>query len=137
MTTTKKITEVQALAITLEVAEGVDVETACASAGFSAEEYTEKIKKMRDVREKKREKDPNAPKTKSKARIENEALAVQAAEAMAAHSGEGVGSKWVMEHVPYITSTQRVTSVMKVANELGLVESTKDEKGRALYLPIV
>ena len=137
MTTTKKITEAQALAIALATAKGEDMETACTDAGFTVEEYAEKIERMHETRTKKREKDPNAPKTKSKARIENEALAVQAAEAMAAHSGEGVGSKWVMEHVPYITSTQRVTSVMKVANELGLVESTKDEKGRALYLPIV
>lgn len=132
MATTKKITEVQALAITLEVAEGVDVETACANAGFSVEEYTEKIKKMRDVRAKKREKDPNAPKPKTKERIANEGLAKEAARVIAEH-GEPVGSKWVMEHVNYITSTQKVTSVMKVADELGLIVRGKDPKGNITY----
>lgn len=136
MATTKKITEAQALAIALAIANGEDVETACTEAGFTAEEYAGKIEKMHETRTKKREKDPNAPKPKTKERIANEGLAKEAARVIAEH-GEPVGSKWVMEHVNYITSTQKVTSVMKVANELGLIESTKDEKGRALYLPIV
>ena len=132
MATTKKITEAQALAIAIAIAKGEDMETLCTEAGFTVEEYAKKLVRMHETRTKKREKDPNAPKAKTKERIANEGLAKEAARVIAEH-GEPVGSKWVMEHVNYVTSTQKVTSVMKVADELGLIVRGKDSKGNITY----
>lgn len=133
MATTKKITEVQALEISFAIACGATVEDACNDAGFTVEEYRDKIERMKDTRAKKREKDPNAPKTKSKDRIQNEALAREVVDAMAKSGDEFVTSKWIMEHVNFITSTQKVTSVMQVANELGLAVKGDKIKGVITY----
>ena len=132
MATTKKITEAQALAIAIAIAKGEDMETLCTDAGFTVEEYVKKIEKMHETRTKKREKDPNAPKPKTKERIINEGLAKEAVRIIAEH-GEPVGSKWVTEHVNYVTSTQKAASVMKVADELGLIVRGKDPKGNITY----
>ncbi len=69
----------------------------------------------------------------TKARRENEKLAHEMAEAIAAH-GEPVTSKWVCEHVRFITTPQKCTAVGKVAIDLGLVEKTKE--GKAVYYSV-
>lgn len=64
--------------------------------------------------------------TVSKARIANEALARKIAELL---PSEGLGSKAITElGIPEVMSTQKAAAVMRVAEELNLVEKVKDGK---------
>ena len=64
--------------------------------------------------------------TVSKARIANESLARKIAEVLPA---EGLTSKGIVElGFPEVATTQKAVAVMRVAEELGLVERLKDGK---------
>jgi hypothetical protein len=62
----------------------------------------------------------------SKARVLNESLAVKIAKKLPA---EGLTSKGIVGlGVPEVTTTQKAVAVMRVAEEIGLVERVKDKK---------
>ena len=69
----------------------------------------------------------------SKARRDNERLAHEVAEAIAA-KGERVTSKWVTEHVRGILTPQKATAVAKVGIELGIL--TREKEGKAIYYDV-
>lgn len=132
MATTKKITEVQALNIATLMSEGKPIEEACAEIGFSVEEYRAKIKHIAKQRAAQYAKRP-AGKGKSKDRMNNEVLARAIADAIRKSGEEYVSSKWIMEHVNYISSTQKVTAIMAVAHDLGLAPAGIKIKGLSHY----
>ena len=62
----------------------------------------------------------------SKARLLNEGLAVKIAKQLPA---EGLSSKGIVElGIPEVATTQKAVAVMRVAEEVGLVERVKDKK---------
>lgn len=62
----------------------------------------------------------------SKARLLNEGLAVKIAKQLPA---EGLSSKGIVGlGIPEVATTQKAVAVMRVAEELGLVERVKDKK---------
>ena len=105
----KKMTRVEALNIALETVENT--------------EAREVLRKMVEQLSKPRKK-AEGP---SKARVQNEALAHQVADAIAA-KGEPVSTKWITEHVSGILTPQKATAVCRVALDLGLIERQKDGK---------
>lgn len=115
----KKMTRVEALNVVLEATRE----------GFEAEEMVEArkvIAKMVEQMSKPRKK-AEGP---SKARRDNERLAHEVAEAIAA-KGERVTSKWVTEHVRGILTPQKATAVAKVGIELGIL--TREKEGKSIY----
>lgn len=65
----------------------------------------------------------------SKARLLNEGLAVKIAKLLPA---EGLSSKGIVGlGIPEVATTQKAVAVMRVAEELGLVERVKDKKAIA------
>lgn len=112
----KKMTRVEALNVVLEATRE----------GFEAEEMMEArevLTKMVEQLSKPRKK-AEGP---SKARLQNEALAHQVADAIAT-KGEPVSTKWITEHVSGILTPQKATAVCRVALDLGLIERQKDGK---------
>ena len=114
----KKMTRVQALENAIEwIAEGAQ------GADTEMLETVEVLKKMVEQLQKPRKK-AEGP---SKARVQNDALAYQVADAIAA-KGEPVNTKWITEHVSGILTPQKATAVCRVALDLGLIERQKDGK---------
>lgn len=105
----KKMTRVEALNIALETVENAE----------AREVLTKMIEQLQKPRKK-----AEGP---SKARVQNEALAYQVADAIAA-KGEPVNTKWITEHVSGILTPQKATAVCRVALDLGLIERQKDGK---------
>lgn len=105
----KNMTRVEALSIAI---------TTCENA-----EAREVIAKMIEQLQKPRKK-PEGP---SKARRDNERLAHELANAIAA-KGEKVTPKWVTEHVRGILTPQKAVAVAKVGEELGILTKTKEGK---------
>lgn len=69
----------------------------------------------------------------SKARVANEGLAKKLAKLLPA---EGLGSKGIVGlGIPEVATTQKAAAVMRVAEELGLVEKVVDKKN-ITYKPI-
>jgi len=70
-----------------------------------------------------------APRKKSvsKARLANEHLAEKVRDAISAN-GDGVSSKWLVEHVEGIDTTQKAAAVARVAVELGYIHKNVDGK---------
>lgn len=69
----------------------------------------------------------------SKARLANEGLAVKIVKQLPA---EGLSSKGIVElGVPEVATTQKAVAVMRVAEEVGLVERVKDKK-TITYKPV-
>lgn len=69
----------------------------------------------------------------SKARVANESLAHKIAEML---PEKGATSKEIVGFgIPEVSTTQKAVAVMRVAEELGLVERVKDKK-TITYLPI-
>jgi len=69
----------------------------------------------------------------SKARLLNEGLAVKVAKQLPA---EGLSSKGIVElGIPEVATTQKAVAVMRVAEEVGLVERVKDKK-TITYKPV-
>ena len=108
----KKMTRVEALNIAIATCENED---ACAI-------LTKMVEQMQKPRKK-----AEGP---SKARRDNERLAHEVADAIAA-KGERVTSKWVTEHVRGILTPQKATAVAKVGIELGLL--TREKEGKAIF----
>lgn len=108
----KGMTRVEALSIAIATCEN--------------EEAREVIAKMIEQLQKPRKK-AEGP---SKARRDNERLAHEIADAIAA-KGERVTSKWVTEHVRGILTPQKATAVAKVGIELGIL--TREKDGKAVY----
>ena len=50
-----------------------------------------------------------------------------------AATGEPQGSRWIMEHVKYLTSTQAVTATMRTAVEHGWIEVIRTPNKPILY----
>ena len=71
-------------------------------------------------------------KTPTKAQLANFAMAKEAVAKMREH-GEPVSSKWIMENVRYVTSTQKVTAIMRIALDNGWVVKGEPVKGAARY----
>ena len=118
---TKKMTRKEALELMLEITRE----------GFEAEEVQEArevITKMIASIKKQSER----PRTTSKARIQNEKLADDLVGEMVGH-GEPVTTKWITEHVKFITTSQKATAVCKVAIEKGDIIRTVDEKKQVWY----
>ena len=69
----------------------------------------------------------------SKARRDNERLAHELADAIAA-KGEKVTPKWVTEHVRGILTPQKAVAVAKVGEELGIL--TKSKEGKVTYYDV-
>lgn len=88
--------------------------------GRPLEDAVEVLKKMHEQLNKPRKA------VVSKARLLNEGLAVKIAKKLPA---EGLTSKGIVGlGIPEITTTQKAVAVMRVAEELGLVERVKDKK---------
>lgn len=70
-----------------------------------------------------------APRKKSvsKARLANENLAAKVRDAISAN-GDGVTSKWLVEHIEGIDTTQKAAAVARVAVELGYIHKCVDGK---------
>lgn len=70
-----------------------------------------------------------APRKKSvsKARLANENLAAKMRDAISAN-GDGVTSKWLVEHIEGIDTTQKAAAVARVAVELGYIHKCVDGK---------
>ena len=114
----KKMTRVQALENVIEwIAEGAQ------GADTEMLETVEVLKKMVEQLQKPRKKAEGPSKT----RMQNEALAHQVADAIAA-KGEPVNTKWITEHVSGILTPQKATAVCRVALDLGLIERQKEGK---------
>lgn len=108
----KEMTRAQALVFAIEVIE--DHEGEC--------EALNVLRKMHAQVTKPRKKS-DAP---SKARIQNEALAAKAIEAM--EGQESVTTKWLCEHVNGLMTPQKCTAVMRLAVESGAVVRNKEGK---------
>lgn len=108
----KEMTRAQALVFAIEVIE--DHEGEC--------EALNVLRKMHAQVTKPRKKS-DAP---SKARIQNEALAAKAIEAM--EGQESVTTKWLCEHVNGLITPQKCTAVMRLAVESGAVVRNKEGK---------
>ena len=107
MSNTNTITRAQAIAIAIERTNDLP-------------EVNEVLVKMHEQLTKPRKA------TVSKARIANESLARKIAELLPA---EGLGSKAITElGIPEVMTTQKAAAVMRVAEELNLVEKVKDGK---------
>lgn len=105
----KKMTRVEALNIALETVENV--------------EAREVLKKMVEQLSKPRKKNEGP----SKAHRENEKLAAEMVAAIT-EKGEPVTSKWVCEHVRFITTPQKCTAVARIAIENGELVRIKEGK---------
>jgi len=78
------------------------------------------------------EKQSNRPKGTSKTRLENEKLADDLVGEMVAVD-HPVSTKWITEHVRYVTTPQKATAVCKVAVERGDIIRTVDDKKKVWY----
>ena len=94
------------------------------------EDLAEKLAHMAEVAAKPRK--SKEDKTPSKAQLANIAMAQEAVAKMREY-GEPVSSKWIMENVRYVTSTQKVTAIMRVALKNGWVVKGEPVKGAARY----
>ena len=132
MATTKKMTNAIALSIALEAAKGTDVVEACENAGFTMDEFTEKLERMHAMATKPRAK---GEKTLTKEQRQTLAMMDEAVNQMR-ELGEPVGTQWIMEHVQYCTSSQKATSLMQKAMQLNLVVKCDAVKGKVQYKAI-
>ena len=132
MATTKKMTNVIALAIALEAAKGADIVEACGNAGFSMDELAEKLERMHATATKPRAK---GEKTLTKEQRQTLVMVEDAVKQMR-ELGEPVGTQWIMEHVQYCTSSQKATSLMSKAMKLNLVVKCDAVKGKVQYKAI-
>ena len=78
------------------------------------------------------DKQANRPKGTSKARLINEKLADDLVGAMVAYDAP-VNTKWITEHVKFVTTSQKANAVVKVAIEKGDIVRTVDEKKHVWY----
>lgn len=114
MSNVKTITRAQAIAIAIERTNDLP-------------EVNEVLKKMHEQLTKPRKA------AVSKARVANEGLAKKLAKMLPA---EGIGSKAIVGlGLPEVATTQKAAAVMRVAEELGLVEKVVDKKN-ITYKPI-
>lgn len=114
MSNVKTITRAQAIAIAIERTNDLP-------------EVNEILKKMHEQLTKPRKA------AVSKARVANEGLAKKLAKLLPA---EGLGSKGIVGlGIPEVATTQKAAAVMRVAEELGLVEKVVDKKN-ITYKPI-
>lgn len=114
MSNVKTITRAQAIAIAIERTKDVP-------------EVNEVLVKMHAQLVK-----PRA-KAVSKARLANEGLAKKIAKMLPA---EGIGSKGIVGFgIPEVATTQKAAAVMRVAEEMGLVQKVVDKKN-VTYKPV-
>lgn len=113
------ITNAQALTAAVELATNAGMEDLAAKLAHMAE-IASKPRKGSDK------------KTPTKNQIANMEMAKEAVEKMRGF-GEPVSSKWVMENVRYVTSTQKATAIMGVAMAQGWVIKGESIKGSARY----
>lgn len=78
------------------------------------------------------EKQSNKPKTPSKTRLENEKLADDLVGEMVAID-KPVDTKWITEHVRFVTNSQKANAVVKIAIEKGDIVREMDEKKHVWY----
>ena len=78
------------------------------------------------------EKQSNKPKTPSKTRLENEKLADDLVGEMVAID-KPVDTKWITEHVRFVTNSQKANAVVKIAIEKGDIVREVDEKKHVWY----
>lgn len=78
------------------------------------------------------DKQSNKPKTPSKARLENEKLADNLVGEMVAID-KPVDTKWITEHVRFVTNSQKANAVVKIAMEKGDIVREVDEKKHVWY----
>lgn len=78
------------------------------------------------------DKQSNKPKTPSKTRLENEKLADNLVGEMVAID-KPVDTKWITEHVKFVTSSQKANAVVKIAIEKGDIVREVDEKKHVWY----
>ena len=117
MSNVKTITRAQAIALASEVLERAKFEDWDTAPIAEAQDV---LKKMHAQLVK-----PRA-KAVSKARLANENLARKLAEMLPA---EGIGSKAIVGlGLPEVATTQKAAAVMRVAEELGLVQKVVDKK---------
>lgn len=89
-------------------------------------ELAEKLNHMVQMLDKKRQ----APKTPSKAQLQNRALAKTLLEAM---PDEPIGTAWVMDHITGILTPQKATAIFKLLIEDGTVAKTEPVNGKVYY----
>ena len=114
----KKVTRIDALNAAIAVLENVE----------NGEQYIEPLRKMVESLEK-RSASPTGP---SKARRENEALLAQVLDAM--DEGEGYPAGHFVGRVPYITTPQKATAVLRLGVANGVLKCEKEGKTNKYYL---
>lgn len=72
------------------------------------------------------------PKTPSKTRLENERLADNLVGEMVAVD-KPVNTKWITEHVKFITNSQKANVIVKIAIEKGDIIRFEDDKKKVWY----
>lgn len=97
-----------------------------------AKEYKEVAEKMLISITKAKAKKPEGP---SKTAIENEKLAHEVA--MVMPEGTAVTTKWIMEHVNGITTSQKCTKVMQVLINKGRAEKVYKVDGRNIGYKLI
>ena len=118
------VTRAQAIALAIEVLEHAKFEDWDTAPIAEAQDV---LKKMHEQLVK-----PRA-KAVSKARVANEGLAKKLAKMLPA---EGLGSKGIVGlGLPEVATTQKAAAVMRVAEELGLVQKVVDKKN-ITYKPV-
>lgn len=126
---TKKMTRKEALEAAIYLVKLAADETINTDNATNWKEAAEVLEKMVASIKKQSER----PRTTSKARIQNEKLADDLVGEMVGH-GEPVTTKWITEHVKFITTSQKATAVCKVAIEKGDIIRTVDEKKQVWYV---
>lgn len=120
MSNVKTITRAQAIENAIQACKFINNETAEWESDLDWHDVVAVLERMHEQLVKPRKA------TVSKARIANESLARKIAKVLPA---DGLTSKGITElGLPEVTTTQKAVAVMRVAEELGLVERVKDGK---------
>lgn len=114
------ITNLEALVASKELAENAN-----------KKELAEKLTHMIEVAEKAKNR-KSGTKAPSKATLQLENDAREVFKKMQ-EFGKPVGTTWIVEHMPFVTTSQKATAVMRKAMQLGLVEKGEPVKGKVQY----